>query len=323
MDILPLMCFATPENPGTNVPGLPLEYACPCLRKNDKMPTTEHKPLRVLVVDDNRDGADALGLLLEELENEVHVTYGGVQALDVATAFRPDLMLVDLLMPGMDGCTLVNRFRQMPAFAEMKIVAITGQKGEEYHALAMKAGCNLVLYKPVTLAAVRMVLANIAPVVPSTIQPSMKPRPAAQPATDRRLPIGEARKIRSERPSKTLTQAESEAAICDGIIRFQDEYLGWRSERIQAHLIKDMLIVRIMGVLTLAERQLGKSASPERGRDLIKQTRKQLLEIARPMLESLVHEAAGVKVRSMHHDISTITGEEIVVFSLTEAPRFQ
>lgn len=287
------------------------------------MPTTEKRSLRVLVVDDNRDGADALGLLLEELDNAVHVTYGGVQALDVATAFRPDLMLVDLMMPGMDGCTLVTRFRQIPGFANAKIVAITGQKGDEYHALAMKAGCDLVLYKPVTLTAVRMVLANMAPVTSKATAAPMRPRSPAQPATDRRLPIGEARRIRSERSSKTLTQAESEAAICDGIIRFQDEYLGWRSERINAHLIKDMLIVRIVGVLTLAERQLGKSASPERGRDLIKQTRKQLLELARPMLESLVHEAAGVKVRSMHHDISTITGEEVVVFSLEEAPRFQ
>lgn len=293
------------------------------MKENHRTPTAEIMPLRVLVVDDNRDGADALGMLLEELHNEVHVTYGGVQALDVATAFRPDLMLVDLMMPGMDGCTLVTRLRQIPAFAHMKIVAITGQKGDDYHALATKAGCDLVLYKPVTLAAVRLVLANIAPVAVVPVQPLMKSRPAAQPATERRLPIGEARKIRSERSSKSLTQAESEAAICDGIIRFQDEYLGWRSERIHAHLIKDMLIVRIMGVLTLAERQLGKSASPEKGRDLIKQTRKQLLELARPMLESLVHEAAGVKARSMHHDISTITGEEIVVFSLEQAPKFQ
>jgi uncharacterized protein YbcI len=202
-------------------------------------------------------------------------------------------------------------------------VAITGQKGEEHKALAMKAGCDLVLFKPVTLAAVRMVLENITPAMPATRIPAMRPRPSAQPVTDRRLPIGEARKLRSERTSRSLTQAESEAAICDGIIRFQDEYLGWRSERIHAHLIKDILIVRIMGVLTLAERQLGKSLSPEKGRDLIKQTRKQLLELARPMLESLVHEASGVKVRSMHHDISTITGEEVVVFSLTDAPKFQ
>src|ERR1700676_5570010 len=94
------------------------------------MPATE-KALRVLVVDDNEDGADALGLLVEELGNQVHVTYGGGQALEVATPFRPDLMLVDLVMPDMDGCGLVMRFRQNPAFAHTKIVAITDQKDEE------------------------------------------------------------------------------------------------------------------------------------------------------------------------------------------------
>src|SRR3954453_11815977 len=94
------------------------------------MPTTESK-LRVLIVDDHRDGADMLGLLIEELGHQVHVTYGGTQALDVATAFRPDLMLVDLVMPGMDGCRLVTRLRLIPAFAHTKIVAITGQKDEQ------------------------------------------------------------------------------------------------------------------------------------------------------------------------------------------------
>jgi len=78
------------------------------------------------------DGADALGLLVEALGNQVHVTYRGTQALDVATAFRPDLMLVDLIMPDMDGCDLVMRLRQIPAFAHTKIVAITGLKDEEY-----------------------------------------------------------------------------------------------------------------------------------------------------------------------------------------------
>ncbi len=285
------------------------------------MPT--ETSLRVLIVDDNRDGADALGLLLEELDHQVHVTYGGIQALDVATAFRPDLILVDLLMPGMDGCTLVSRLRQLPGFAGTKIVAITGQKGDEHRELAMNSGCDLVLFKPITLATVRMVLNNISPAPPDSSVTAMRSRPSLPSAGDRRLPIGEARKLRSERSSRSLTQAESEAAICDGIVRFQDEYLGWRSERIHAHLIKDMLVVRILGVLTLAERQLGKSLSPETGRDLIKRTRKQLLELARPMLESLVHEASGVKVRSMHHDISTVTGEEIVVFSLTASPKFQ
>jgi len=62
------------------------------------MPTTR-RALRVLVVDDHRDAADSLGVLVEDLGNQVHVTYGGTQALDVATTFRPDLMLIDLAMP--------------------------------------------------------------------------------------------------------------------------------------------------------------------------------------------------------------------------------
>ena len=62
--------------------------------------------------------------------------------------------------------------------------------------------------------------------------------------------------------------------------------------------------------------------SPEKGRDLIKQTRKQLVELARPMLESLVHEVTGVKVLSMHHDISTVTGEEVIIFTLVGTPHF-
>lgn len=286
------------------------------------MPTTE-KTLRVLIVDDNRDGADALGLLLEALGNQVHVTYGGTQALDVATAFRPDLLLVDLLMPDMDGCDLVMHLRQMPLFAHTTIVAITGQKDEKYKALALKAGCDMVLVKPAALTEIKTVLASVVPAVPLVGRSPKQAKERASPETERRLPMDEARRIRNERPSKNLTQAESEAAICDGIIRFQEEYLGWRSEHVLVHFLKDLLVVRIRGVLTLAERQLGKSLLPDKGRDLIKQTRKQLLELARPMLESLVYEAAGVKVLSMHHDISTVTGEEVILFSLVGTPRFE
>ena len=283
------------------------------------MPTTE-KTLRVLIVDDNRDGADALGLLVEELGHQVHVTYGGAKALEVATAFRPDLLLVDLVMPDMDGCGLVLRLRQLPAFAQTKIVAITGQKTAEHKSAALKDGFDVVLFKPVTLAEIKAVLDGV--VVSDAGQAPKRAKERARRRAERHLPIDEARRIRNERQSKTLTQAESEAAICEGISSFQEEYMGWRSEQIHTHFIKDLLLVRILGVLTLAERQLGKSLSPEKGRDLIKQVRKQLMELARPMLESLVHEVAGVKVVSMHHDISTVTGEEVVLFSLAEAPRF-
>ena len=281
------------------------------------------KSLRILIVDDNRDGADALGLLVEALGHQVHVTYGGKQALDVARAFRPDLKLVDLLMPDMGGCEFTKIVRQIPSFVKTKIVAVTGQKENADKALASRAGFDEFLVKPASLAEIQAVLDSVDRVA-TPVGQVPKPIPVrANSDAEPRLPMGEARRIRHDRPSKFLTQAESEAAICDGIIRFQDEYLGWRSEQVNVHFIKDLLVVRIRGVLTLAERQLSKSSTPEKGRDLVKQTRKQLLELARPRLESLVHEAVGVKVISMHHDISTVSGEEIVIFTVAETPRFQ
>jgi CheY-like chemotaxis protein len=284
---------------------------------------TKVKTLRALIVDDNRDGADALGLLVEALGHQVHVTYGGTQALDVATAFRPDVILVDLLMPDMNGNDLVMRLRQISTFAHTKIVAITGLKDEEHRTSALKSGFDAYLVKPAKLAEIKTVLATVVPAIaPTTNQSSNRDKKSVSLGTERRLPIDEARRIRNERPSKTLTQSESEAAICDGIIRFQDEYMGRRSDHFHSWFIKDLLIVRIEGALTQAERQLGKSSSPEKGRDLIKEVRKQLLETARPMLESLVHEVTGVKVLSLHHDISTVTGEEVVLFSLVNESRF-
>jgi CheY-like chemotaxis protein len=285
------------------------------------MPGTR-KALRVLVVDDDRDGADTLGMVVEELGSQVHVTYGGTSALDVATLFRPDLMLIDLAMPDMDGCHLVASFRQIPAFAQTQIVAITGHADQGHKSLAMKAGFDKVLFKPVALTEIRAVLASVVPVVALVGQSPQLANKRASPRAERRLPMNEARRIRKERKSGVLTQAESEAAICEGIIRFQEEYLGGGAEQIRVYLIKDLLVVRLLGALTVAERQLAKSLSPEKGRDLIKQTREQLLELARPMLESMIHEVVGVKVVTMHHDISTVTGEEVVLFSLTEAPCF-
>ncbi len=286
------------------------------------MPTTENA-LRVLIVDDNRDGADALGLLVEALGNQVHVTYGGTQALEVATAFQPDLLLIDLLMPEMNGCELATRLRQMPSFAHTNIVAITGLKDEGHKTLALKSGFDALIVKPPALAEIEAVLANVVPMATRAGRSPKQARVRVSLAAERRLPMEKARRLRNDRPSKALTQAECEAAICDGTIRFQEEYLGWRSEQLHVYFRKDLLLIRIRGALTLAERQLGKSSLPAKGRDLIKQTRKQLLELARPMLESLVHEATGVKVVSMHSDISTLTGEEVVIFSLAEAPRFQ
>lgn len=116
------------------------------------------------------------------------------------------------------------------------------------------------------------------------------------------------------------TQGEIEATICQGISRFEQEYMGRGPKDIQCHLIGDLLVVRLQGVLTAAEQQLVKTHMPEKGRDLLKDVRTQLVELARPVLETMIREAAGVGVLSLHHDISTTTGEEIVLFTLAEPP---
>ncbi len=116
------------------------------------------------------------------------------------------------------------------------------------------------------------------------------------------------------------TQGEVEAAICAGITRFEQDYMGRGPKDIRAHLIGDLLVVRLQGVLTVAEQQLAKALSPEKGRDLLKQVRTHLIETARPVMEGMVQEVTGVKVVSLHHDISTQTGEEVVLFTLDSSP---
>jgi len=119
------------------------------------------------------------------------------------------------------------------------------------------------------------------------------------------------------------TQGEIEAAICDGISHFEQDYMGRGPKDIHAHLIGDLLLVRLQGVLTAAEQQLVKSLPAEKGRDLLKQVRTHLIETARPVMEALIHEVVGVKVLSVHHDISTITGEEVILFTLADSPLFR
>ena len=119
------------------------------------------------------------------------------------------------------------------------------------------------------------------------------------------------------------TQGEIEAAVCEGLSRFMQEYMGRGPKDIHAHLIGDLILVRLRGVLTAAEQHLVKTLPAEKGRDLLKQVRTQLTETARPVMEAMVQEAAGVKVLSLHHDISTVTGEEILLFTLTRSPVFR
>ncbi len=119
------------------------------------------------------------------------------------------------------------------------------------------------------------------------------------------------------------TQGEIEAGICDGVRRFEQDYICRGPKDIHTHLIDDLLVVRLHGVLTAAEQQLVGSLPAEKGRELLKQVRTQLIETARPVLETMVEEVTGVKIVSLHHDISTQTGEEVVLFTLATSPVFR
>ena len=119
------------------------------------------------------------------------------------------------------------------------------------------------------------------------------------------------------------TQGEIEAAVCDVMSRFEQEYMGRGPKDIRTHLIGDLMVVRLQGVLTAAEQHLVQSLPSANGRDLLKQVRTQLIEAARPVMVPMVEQVTGVKIVSLHHDISTVTGEELVIFTLADSPLFR
>jgi len=126
--------------------------------------------------------------------------------------------------------------------------------------------------------------------------------------------------MKTQREVSAKTQGEIESAISEGISRFEQGYMGRGPKDVHAHLLGDLLVVRLQGVLTAAEQHLAKSLSAEKGRDLLKQVRTHLIETARPVMVAMVEKVTGVRVVTMHHDISTRTGEEVVIFTLVESP---
>ncbi|MFA5239886.1 MAG: DUF2294 domain-containing protein [Phycisphaerae bacterium] len=112
------------------------------------------------------------------------------------------------------------------------------------------------------------------------------------------------------------SKGQIEAEISEALIKFEKEYMGRGPEETRTYIIDDMILVRLKRVLTSAEQQLAGTSDNAKGRTLIKQVRTELLEKARSLLEPLVAEITGKKVKSLHTDISTVTGERIIVFTL-------
>lgn len=119
------------------------------------------------------------------------------------------------------------------------------------------------------------------------------------------------------------TKGQLEAEISEAIIKFEKEYMGRGPEETKTYIIDDMVLVRLRGVLTPAEKNLAKIDDNSQGRVLIKQVRIELLEKARPLLEKIVQDITGQVLQSLHTDISITTGERIILFTLNEPLKFE
>lgn len=119
---------------------------------------------------------------------------------------------------------------------------------------------------------------------------------------------------------KQKTKGQTEAEISEAVIKFEKEFMGRGPLEIRSYIIDDMVLVRLKNVLTQAELKLADMHEHKDGRELVKRVRIALLEQGRPLLEEAVEKILGVKVKSLHTDISTVTGERIILFTLVSAP---
>jgi CheY-like chemotaxis protein len=115
---------------------------------------------RVLVVDDEHDNANCLALLLHSWGYQTFVAYSGEESLTLAQQHRPDIVLLDLVMPGLNGIELVRRFRQTPETAKSFLVCITGWTQQGAHDALAKAGCDHYMLKPCNINGLRHLLAD-------------------------------------------------------------------------------------------------------------------------------------------------------------------
>jgi len=109
------------------------------------------------------------------------------------------------------------------------------------------------------------------------------------------------------------TKGQVEADISKAITLFEKEYLGRGPKKVRSFIIEDMILIRLLGVLTPAEEKLSEEIE---GAQLIKQFRRRLIESSRKVLEKIIESNTNVKVKSLHTDVSSHTGERIFVFTL-------
>ena len=118
------------------------------------------------------------------------------------------------------------------------------------------------------------------------------------------------------------TKGQIEGEITEAVIRFEKEFMGRGPVEAKTYIVDDMVLIRLKGLMSRAEHELATAGDVPRGRDLIKQVRRESLERGRVLLEAVVRDAVGRNIVSLHTDISTLTGERVIVFTLDGQPVF-
>ena len=116
---------------------------------------------RILVVDDNRDGAESLALLLRLAGNKTYTAHDGLEAVQAAESFRPDVVLLDIGLPKLNGRDAARRIREQPWGTKMALVALTGWGQEEDRRRSKEAGFDYHLVKPVNYADLTRLLGSL------------------------------------------------------------------------------------------------------------------------------------------------------------------
>jgi CheY-like chemotaxis protein len=124
------------------------------------MTDSKAPPRRVLIVDDNEDAANSLALILELGGHKTASVYTAVDALQRAAAFKPDVVLLDIGLPGMDGYEVAQKMRELPGLRNIRLVAVTGYGRSDDRLRARDAGFDDHLTKPVEFAVLERTLAR-------------------------------------------------------------------------------------------------------------------------------------------------------------------
>ena len=260
--------------------------------------------LRILVVEDVGMVAMALKAMLEEIGCRVIGTASRLQeAEEICRREDLDGVLLDVNLSGQYSYPVVEILRNR----EIPFIIMSGYDTAQLRPDLSEAP---QMQKPFERRTLEILITNVfcARSKGSESGPPMPPH--------RSVPAAPA-----PQPASMKTQGEIESAVCQGMCRFEQEYIGRGPSDVREHLLGDLLVVRLQGVLTAAEQRMVEAHPVEQGRELLKKVRTLLIETAQMQISSVIQMITGVTVVSMHHDISTVTGEEVVLFSLSQAPQ--